>query len=141
VTTTAEAPFTILDAGREVAVPARVAGGTVRLSADALEQALGLHVEGDTLCSDAMCIPVPDGEPLVADDGVDLATLARVLDRPLAVDVEERAAYLGVPAGERRRVLASLTAPDFTLPDLAGRMHSLSEQRGRKVLLVAWASW
>jgi peroxiredoxin len=32
-------------------------------------------------------------------------------------------------------------APDFTLPDLAGRPHSLAEQRGNKVLLVVWASW
>ena len=33
------------------------------------------------------------------------------------------------------------TAPDFTLPDLEGRLHSLSEHRGKKVLLVTWASW
>ena len=25
--------------------------------------------------------------------------------------------------------------------DLDGRMHTLSEHRGRKVLLVTWASW
>jgi peroxiredoxin len=32
-------------------------------------------------------------------------------------------------------------APDFTLPDLDGRMHSLSDYRGKKVFLLAWASW
>ena len=32
-------------------------------------------------------------------------------------------------------------APDFTLPDAAGRLHRLSEHRGKKVLLVTWASW
>ena len=32
-------------------------------------------------------------------------------------------------------------APDFTLPDLAGHMHSLSDYRGKKVLLIAYASW
>ena len=31
--------------------------------------------------------------------------------------------------------------PDFSLPDLEGRMHSLSSERGQKVLLVTWASW
>ncbi|TAJ31410.1 MAG: redoxin domain-containing protein, partial [Reyranella sp.] len=35
----------------------------------------------------------------------------------------------------------SLEAPDFTLPDLDGKTHSLAEQRGKKVLLVSWASW
>jgi peroxiredoxin len=34
-----------------------------------------------------------------------------------------------------------LTAPDFTLPDLAGKPHTLSHLRGKKVLLVTWASW
>jgi peroxiredoxin len=37
--------------------------------------------------------------------------------------------------------LVSLTAPDFTLPDLDGRLYTLSQFRGRKVFLVAWASW
>jgi len=32
-------------------------------------------------------------------------------------------------------------APDFALPDLAGRTHTLAEHRGKKILLVAWASW
>ena len=44
-------------------------------------------------------------------------------------------------AAERAKTLSSLEAPDFTLPDLDGRLHSLSEQRGKKVLLVAYASW
>jgi len=62
-------------------------------------------------------------------------------DRPLAVDHEEGVAFLGTGARARAERLASLEAPDFTLPDLDGRRHSLSDHRGRKVLLVAWASW
>jgi hypothetical protein len=88
-----------------------------------------------------MCVPVPPGSALVTDEGVDLGALATLLDRPLAVDRDERAAYLGVSAGERAGALSSLQAPDFSLPDLDGQLHALSEQRGRKVLLVAWASW
>jgi hypothetical protein len=61
--------------------------------------------------------------------------------RPLAVDREEAVAYLGVSAAERAAALAALEAPDFTLPDLDGRRHTLSEHRGKKVLLVAYASW
>jgi peroxiredoxin len=34
-----------------------------------------------------------------------------------------------------------LDAPDFTLPDLTGAEHALSEHRGKKVLLATWASW
>ena len=62
-------------------------------------------------------------------------------DRPFAVDREERVACVGVAAAARSAVLASLEAPDFALPDLAGCTHRLSDHRGRKVLLVVWASW
>jgi peroxiredoxin len=34
-----------------------------------------------------------------------------------------------------------LMAPDFTLPDLSGTPRRLSDLRGKKVLLVTWASW
>ena len=74
-------------------------------------------------------------------DGVERARHAEAAGRPVAMDLDERVAYLGVPAEERGRRLASLEAPDFSLPDLGGRLHSLSEYRGKKVLLVAYASW
>jgi hypothetical protein len=48
--------------------------------------------------------------------------------------------YFGL-RGDQRQGLASLTAPEFTLPDMAGAMHSLAEFRGKKILLVTWASW
>jgi hypothetical protein len=62
-------------------------------------------------------------------------------DRPLAVDREERVACLGESARARAARLASLEAPDFELPDLDGRVHALAEHRGKKVLLIAYASW
>ena len=35
----------------------------------------------------------------------------------------------------------SVEAPDFTLPDLDGNLHSLSDHRGKKVVLLTWASF
>lgn len=134
------AAFTLLDDGRPIMVKALVEGDSVRLDEDAL-RALGWELHDGLLCNEAMCIPVGDDPAFAAADAVDLAALARALDRPLALDVEERAAYLGVGARERADALATLEAPDFTLPDLDGREHRLSAQRGRKVLLVVWASW
>lgn len=135
-----DATFTIIDDGRPTAVPARVRDGAVRLSREALERAIGWALKPEGLCRDAMCVPVR-GAPVESADGVDLAGVATALGRPLAVDVAERAAFLGVAAAERARPLAALEAPDFTLPDLAGRRHSLRDHRGKKVLLVAHASW
>lgn len=88
-------------------------------------------------------IVIDDGRAITTGyrEGVERAKQAETAGRPVAVDLEEGAAYLGVPALERARRLASLQAPDFTLPDLDGRLHSLSDHRGRKVFLVAYASW
>jgi hypothetical protein len=133
--------FTILDEGRAVVVPATIEGGRVRVPAQDVHTALGWEFHGGQLCSDTMCVPVADAGALADERGIDLAALAAALDRPLALDVAESAAYLGVSAHERGQALSSLEAPDFTLPDLAGRLHSLSEDRGKKVLLVAYASW
>jgi len=56
-------------------------------------------------------------------------------------DDKNGAWYFGEAALKRRDSLASLEAPDFELPDLDGKMHRLSDYRGKKVLLAAWASW
>jgi len=86
---------------------------------------------------------IDDGRASQVDEraGTELARRAEAAGRPVAIDPAERAAYLGISAGDRARKLSSLEAPDFTLPDLDGRMHSLSQHRGRKVLLVAYGSW
>ena len=74
-------------------------------------------------------------------EGVERARRAEADGRPVALDLDEGAAFVGVAARERARQLESLEAPDFALPDLAGRVHRLSEQRGKKILLVVYASW
>ncbi len=135
------APFTLIDGERVVALPAIVSGDAVRVAPEALREATGWKLEPRGLCRGDVCVPVRDRAGLADGSGVDLAAFARAVDRPLALDVDERAAALGTGAAERSARMATLEAPDFTLPDLGGRMHSLSEHRGKKVLLIAYASW
>ena len=53
----------------------------------------------------------------------------------LAVAASANAAYAVPPAVGQRY-------PDFTLPDIAdGKAKSLSDFRGKKVLLIQFASW
>jgi len=61
--------------------------------------------------------------------------------QPAVRDAASRTWVLGTGAAQRGAALATLQAPDFALPDLQGRMHRLSDYRGRKVLLATWASW
>ena len=136
--------FRLIDDGREVFVAADVDGDSVRIAPDALKTGLGWELKPEGLCKDEVCVPVRDRGALVPDsetDRVDLAAFAAALGRPLALEPEARVAVLGVASAERASQLGTLEAPNFELPDLSGRLHRLSEHRGKKVLLVAYASW
>jgi hypothetical protein len=88
-------------------------------------------------------MPIPPGREreLLRGDEVDVAALWRHLGQPLVHSADGGAWVLGAAAADRAAALRSLEAPDFSLPDRTGRLHSLSEHRGKKVLLVSWASW
>ncbi len=134
-------PFTLIDDGRVTEVAASVERERVALSPSALADSTGWKLEPQGLCREGVCVPVGRHGNRVNERGVDLATLAELLERPLALDASEGVAALAASAANRGSQLASLEAPDFTLPDLDGKLHALSDQRGKKVLLAAWASW
>lgn len=129
--------FTVIDDGIQHEIEAVVVGGSIRIP----PEAIGFALKPEGLCRGQLCYPIPEGSTVVLDGGLDLNAFATLSRRPIAVDHEHAAAFLGASARERGAVLESLQAPDFTLPDLDGTLHSLSEQRGKKVLLVAYASW
>jgi hypothetical protein len=136
-----EREITLIDGGRVTRVPARIQGKRVRIAPEALERAFGWALKPQGLCKGDICVTLRERRGLFDEDGVDLAVFAQTTGLPLALDAREGVAVLGESAAARGSRLASLEAPDFTLPDLAGRLHSLSQHRGKKVLLIAYASW
>lgn len=129
--------FTVIDGDDERAIEATIDGDAVTVAPGDL----GWKLDASGLCRGDVCVPIRDRGRLVREDRVDLAELARLLDRPLALDVGERVAVLGASAVRRAGDLASLAAPDFALGDLDGRTHRLSDHHGKKRLLVTWGSW
>jgi len=123
----------------------KIKGGALWLGAADLERVSGWTLKPEGFCKGEVCTPIPiarQGDFVTPDHKlVNLVALAAMLGQPMVVDEEHRTWYFGEAAAERRRALTSLMAPDFALPDLDGRMHSLAEHRGKKVLLVSWASW
>jgi hypothetical protein len=124
-----------------VAVDADVVDGRVLVTPDALTTALGWTLKPEGLCRDDVCVPVRDRDALVVDDQVDLAAAADALGRPTVVDADAAIVAIALDREQRRAALESLTAPDVVLPDLDGTPHALSEWRGQKRLLHAFASW
>ena len=122
-------------------VSASVEGEELWLSADALTAATGWVLKPEGICRDDQCVRVPQGVPLVRRDQVNLTAFANLLGQPVLRDDAHAVWGFGDAAPARRASMQSLQAPDFTLPDLEGRPHSLSDYRGKKVFLVSWASW
>jgi hypothetical protein len=132
----------LTEAGEHVLPHARAEGERLWLSPDDL-QVTGWSWRPEGLCRGSLCVPIPPSREadLRRDNRIDVAALWRHLGKPLAHSADGRTWVLGEAAADRAAALRSLQAPDFTLPDRDGRLHSLSEHRGKKVLLVSWASW
>ena len=140
---------TILCGGAETTVgDAAVDGDSLWLTPADLARATGWEWRPEGLCRGAACVPVPRadvGREWTRESGsgarVNFTLLARHLGQPVAASPEHGIWAVGEAAEDVGDRLRSLEAPDFALPDLDGRLHSLSGYRGRKVFLLAWASW
>jgi hypothetical protein len=120
-------------------------GDDLWIDTSSLKNAAGWELKPEGACKGEVCVPIPPGRnaEFSRNDGkqFNLAAFARLLGQPVLHDEKRGVWYFGEAASARRSALASLDAPDFKLPDLDGKMHRLSDYRGRKVLLAAWASW
>lgn len=98
-------------------------------------------------CLDELCIPVDQTEAsdvVVTIDGrkwVNLTGFARQVSQEFVADRQARVwSFSAVPAA-RSGFTKLAQAPDFVLPDRQGNPVRLSDFRGKKVLLLTWASW
>lgn len=113
------------------------------MSASELHTVTGWNLKPEGLCKDDACVPLaPDLlEKLVDGEQVNASGLWTALERPILHDDTFATWMLGEAAEDRSRQLESLVAPDFSLPDIEGKLHSLSDYRGKKVMIASWASW
>lgn len=119
---------------------ARAEGESLWLSTADLQRATGWELKPEGLCKGPVCVPDRNGA-LSRGGAVDVAGFWRHVGNPVVHDAARTSWVLGAGATERASSLQSLEAPDFELPDIDGRMHRLSDYRGRKVMLATWASW
>jgi hypothetical protein len=137
---------TIIYDNRPSSVAGAVAeGDNLWLSLDELQKASGWELKPQGACLADTCVPIPAGRAAeflrAGGKQFNLTTLARLLGQPVVHDDTHNVWFFGEAAEARGNAWASLQAPDFTLPDLDGKLHSLSDYRGKKILLVSWASW
>lgn len=98
-------------------------------------------------CLDDLCIPVlqdRDSDMYVTRGGqgwFNVTGLADKLQQAHVTDYDDGIWSFGAMPLERRAFLRGGEAPDFALPDRNGNIVRLSDFRGKKVLLLTWASW
>jgi peroxiredoxin len=129
-------------------VDGSVRDGRAWVPVDALPELIGWRVRPEGLCRGDVCRPMAADcrAALVVDGSLDLGGTAQLLGRDSVIDAGEDGGGVAVIAlaldpEARRQALDGLHAPEFSLPDLEGHEHALSEWRGQKKLLVTFASW
>jgi hypothetical protein len=120
--------------------------GQLWLTTVNLTRATGFELKAQGVCRNELCFPLPkfrEQEFVRKSAGktwFNLVAFAQLVNQPVAHDKALATWYFGLRS-DQRQGLSSLEAPDFTLPDMNGKTHSLSDFRGKKVLLLTWASW
>ena len=135
---------TMVYEGSIVSAAAEPADEDLWLAPAALHASTGMELTAAGFCRGSICIAIPPErrtEFVRGDGDLNLAALARHRGQAVVHDDERRVWAFGAPPEARAANRSSLEAPEFTLPDLDGRLHSLSDARGRKAVLIAWASW
>jgi hypothetical protein len=133
------------DAATEIAT-AEEEAGQLWITTQDLKLATRFELKPQGVCRDELCFPLPKSraKEFVREKSgkswFNLTAFAALVRQPVAHDAALATWYFGLRA-DQREGLASLHAPDFTLPDMEGKPHALSDFRGKKIFLVTWASW
>lgn len=141
-------PVTVLYDDRVIAVDQTLAApNDLWVVPEDLPRVNGFELKPQGACLEEFCVPVlqdRDSEMFVTRSGqgwFNVTELARKLDQPYVVDHDHRVWSFGeVPIAQASFVRMAM-APDFELPNREGDLVRLSDFRGKKVLIITWASW
>jgi hypothetical protein len=110
----------------------------VTMSADELHAATGWEIKPQGACKGPECVPLGDLDTSTSNP-IDVRAFAAAMGMPFAADEKHQLWALGPRAGGH--VLHSTELPEIVLDDFAGKPFDVASLRGRKVLLISWASW
>jgi hypothetical protein len=108
------------------------------LTPEDLLRATGWELKPEGACQGDVCVPLP-GLQTGPDGTIDMRLFADRMSMPLVGDETYGLWALGPRGGGR--VLDDVLLPEIRLPDFEGETFDVASLRGRKVLILAWASW
>lgn len=107
----------------------------------------GFVVKPQGACYEQICIPLrqeTDSDLFVKRGGeswFNATAFAKKIEQAHVVDRDAEVWSFGLVPSSRKAFLNSAIAPDFSLADRNGDLVKLSDFRGKKVLIITWASW
>ena len=129
---------TVLYGDRNVALAkANIEGTELWIRPADLPRINEFEVKPQGACRAEICVPVP--KALSKNGWFNLTGFARRIGQTWVADANTWS-FAEIPI-LRSGFLRSRIAPDFAVPDRKGRMVKLYDFRGKKVLIVTWASW
>jgi hypothetical protein len=115
----------------------RTEGDSLWIHSKDLPRVNEFEVKPQGACRADVCIPL--SKTLKNGDWFNLTGFARKLNEPI---VNEKDVYsFGEIPVLRGGFYNSRIAPDFAVPDRKGKIVHLSDFRGKKALVITWASW
>ncbi len=142
----APAKVTVLARENTIAIErAWVEADDLLVPADKVQAITGFELKPQGLCAADICIQIPADSGWVISRGgaayFNVTRFAKKVDQVFAVDAEQHVWSFTTVPRTRTSHLSAGEAPDFALPDRDGKIVKLSDFRGKKVLVLTWASW
>jgi hypothetical protein len=134
----ATAPATVLFGENTIALDkARLDGQNLWVQSKDLPRINQFEVKPQGACRADVCIPL--SKTLKNGDWFNLTGFARKIGETIVI---EKGVYsFGEIPVLRGAFYNSRIAPDFAVPDRQGKVVHLSDFRGKKALVITWASW
>jgi hypothetical protein len=144
----AHAKATVLYEGATVELATTLADATdLWIPPGDLTRVNGFELKPEGACIDDICVPVrqdQDSSIFVRRSGsswFNVSELANRLEQAAVTDYDAGVWSFGAVPARRTSLVNQSRAPDFTLQDKDGNDVQLSDFKGKKIMLLTWASW
>ena len=138
-----EGSATVLYQGKSHTLEEAGRGAHLLIRPDDLERVNGFQLKPQGACHENTCIPLADG--VLVDEGgstwFDLTAFADQMDQPYVADIDLGVWSFAEVPSKRESMLVDALAPEFEVKDRQGRVVSKDSLKGKKAMIVTWASW
>ncbi len=134
---------TVLYQGRAVTLREARTDGHLLIRPNDLAKVNGFELKPEGACHADTCIPIRD-DMFEQDDGgrwFNLTAFAEHMQQAYVADEDSSVWSFAEMPSKRDSMLIDALAPDFEVKDRQGRVVSKDSLKGKKAMIVTWASW